>query len=151
MALLDQIGKCFKPTFKQKEPENNNIRKALKYFSNLSDDEIDAIYALRCAFAHDFALSNIYNDKRNKPHPLTRRFSVVASNGPLVTPSRKQWEGEFQSDDVEAITIVNLVALGDVVEEVVAKVRQLFRLAQLELVLRDGVNELKRRYALCSW
>src|SRR3989304_5474784 len=52
MALLDQIGTCFKPKQKSYESETS-IHKALKYFSNLSDDEIEALYALRCSFAHD--------------------------------------------------------------------------------------------------
>jgi hypothetical protein len=55
MVLLDQIGRCFKP--KRDAPEQGPpMVKALKHFSGLTDEKTCAIFALRCAFAHDYGL-----------------------------------------------------------------------------------------------
>src|SRR5688572_9476979 len=56
MTILDQIGDCFKPSDKATIDERNTIKKALMYFTELNSLEIDAIYALRNAFSHDYSL-----------------------------------------------------------------------------------------------
>jgi hypothetical protein len=150
LVLLDQIGNCFKAASKPIE-SGNKIRKALKYFSNCTDSEINSIYALSCSFAHNYSLSNIFRNCRNKPHILTQRFKVIAVNNlPLVIGASSPWKGEYRSNDPRMVTRVNLVALGDLVEEVIKGVRRLAKLDQLEIVLPDGINELKRRFALYS-
>lgn len=57
MILLDQIGSCFKPKTSN-EIKGNSIYKTLKYFTNLKDEEINALYAMRCALTHDYCLYN---------------------------------------------------------------------------------------------
>ena len=80
LALLDQIGSRFKPK-SCAAVSGNTISKALGYLSTLTSQEIDAVYALRCAFAHDFSLYNI-NQKRPS---LTHCFKVLGSpDGPLI-------------------------------------------------------------------
>lgn len=47
--------------------------KALTYFGpGLADDEILAIYALRCTFAHDYGLTNISNGPHAARHTAGR-------------------------------------------------------------------------------
>ena len=114
MALLDQIGTCFKP--KQKSYENgNSIRKTLKYFSNLSDDEIEALYALRCCFAHDFSLHNINKEKQSRTHRF--RVGVGASTHIVILPSVR-WDGNYESKGLDDFTAINLEAFGDLVESI---------------------------------
>ena len=56
LALLDQIGGCFKPR-NVAQIQGNSINKSLRYFYNtLPLPHVDAIYALRNAFAHDYSL-----------------------------------------------------------------------------------------------
>jgi len=144
MALLDQIGTCFKP--KQKPYESgNSIRKALKYFSNLSDDEIEALYALRCSFAHDFSLHNIKKDKPSRTH----RFRVgIGASTHVVTLPTIRWDGNYESENLDNFTTINLEAFGDLVEDIC---HQLFTLAsrdELEIILSGGSDELFHRYSI---
>ena len=144
MALLDQIGTCFKP--KQKSYEHgNSIRKALRYFSNLSDDDIDALYALRCGFAHDFSLHNI---NRRKPS-LTHRFRVgVGASTDIVSLPRVRWDGNYESKNQDDFTTINLEAFGDLVESICQRLLALTNNDQLEVVLPGGSDELLRRYSI---
>jgi hypothetical protein len=83
LILLDHIGKCFKPIGKQRE-EGSEIRKALKYFTALDKPQIDAICALRHAFAHDYGLYNKPDDppeRRLKRTHLQHHFVVCAGSG----------------------------------------------------------------------
>lgn len=140
MALLDQVGKCFKP--RSKGPvEGAAIIKALRYFTSLGTEEIDAIYALRCGFAHDYSLVNI----SSKPG-LTHHFLVHESPGPIVTLPRERWSGDYSQRTAENQTRVNLEALGDVVETMYAVLLELDQQGDLEIVLSGGSDELLWRY-----
>jgi hypothetical protein len=112
MALLDQIGSCFKPR-EESVQQGNTIRTALKYFSNLSDDEIDALYALRCAFAHDYSLYNIPSNRRRS---LQHQFAVGVGAGPIVSFPKMPWDGDYNNKTAENETVINLEAFGDLVE-----------------------------------
>jgi hypothetical protein len=144
MALLDQIGTCFKP--KQKSYENaNSIRKALKYFSNLSDDEIEALYALRCCFAHDFSLHNINREKQSRTH----RFRVgVGASAPIVALPSVRWDENYQSKNQDNFTAINLEAFGDLVESICHQLLILASSDDLEIVLPGGSGELLHRYSI---
>ncbi len=144
MALLDQIGTCFKP--KQKPYENgNSIRKALKYFSNLSDDEIEALYALRCCFAHDFSLHNINKEKQCRTHRF--RVGVGASTHIIILPIVR-WDGNYESKSPDDFTAINLEAFGDLVESVCHQLLSLASSDELEIVLPGGSDELLHRYSM---
>lgn len=144
MALLDQIGTCFKP--KQKPHENgNSIRKALKYFSNLSDDEVEALYALRCCFAHDFSLHNLNKKRQSRTH----RFSVgVGTSTRIVTLPSARWGGDYESKNLNDITAINLEAFGDLVESICQQLSILAGTDELEIVLPGGGEELLHRYSI---
>lgn len=144
MALLDQIGTCFKP--KRKSHENgNSIRRALKYFSNLSDDEIEALYALRCCFAHDFSLHNINKEKPSRTH----RFRVgVGASTHIVTLPSLHWDGNYESKSLDDFTLINLEAFGDLVESICEQLSTLAKSDELEIVLPGGSDELLHRYSI---
>jgi hypothetical protein len=141
-ALLDQIGKCFKPRGAPRV-RGNAIRQALKHFSSLRDQEIDALYALRCAFAHDYSLINV----KPKQASLTHIFAVGQGAMPSV-PSlpAKRWNGSLTGVDPSCQTVVSLEAFGDLVEDVVNQVRGAASRGDLEILLPGGSDELVRRY-----
>lgn len=86
MALLDQIGTCLKPRAVVKP--GNGIERALAYFTSLQYAEIQALYALRCAFAHNYSLANV--GRQGRQH----LFKVVAGDAtPLVTLPTIPWKG----------------------------------------------------------
>ncbi len=143
LALLDQIGACFKPK-NASEQHGNAIGKCLRYFTDLSPAEIDAIYALRCAFAHDFSLYNI----NQKNQSLTHCFKVFASpDGPVVTLPAHPWSGDYQNKPVDCYTLVNLEILGDLAEDVCNKLFSSARAGTLDVVLQNGSDELLQRYS----
>jgi len=141
-ALLDQIGKCFKPKSVARQ-NGNAIQQALKHFTSLNNAEIDALYALRCAFAHDYSL---YNIKSGKPK-LTHNFIVGQGATPnVVTLPQTQWDGNLQNQAPTVKTTVSLEAFGDLVELVVHKILSCNLAGDLEILLPDGSDELVRRY-----
>src|ERR1700754_1365978 len=72
ITLLDQIGKCFKPKTVITISDGNTICKALKYFaSHIPEAEVNVIYALRNACAHDYSLYNINTRTPTYTHPFT--------------------------------------------------------------------------------
>jgi hypothetical protein len=144
MVLLDQIGKSFKPVGVPVSKERQAFIRALHYFSRIEDAlEVDALYALRCAFAHDFSLSNAA-----KPR-FTHHFLVGANHyDPLVVLPKQRWDGNRTTKRADTRTYVNLWALGNEVE---ASCKRLFDLAntdQLEIMLPGGATELVERYGL---
>jgi hypothetical protein len=143
LSVLDQIGKCYRPITKNKliHTRKPSINKALDYFTTLSDDEINAIYALRNAFLHDFSLLNKDNTK-NFHH-----FAVNADNSTsvVILPSTK-WDGNINSRNAANRTIINLQALGDLVENIYEQLLRLDSSNQLSLDLNGGEAELKARY-----
>ena len=141
MALLDQVGSCLKP--KGMNVDGSQIKKSLAYFSDLSDPEIEAIYALRCAFAHDYSLVNINQSRQDRQHIFTLYQGDTA---PLIKLPRVSWNGDFSTVTVDYRTVVNLEAFGDLVEAVCKRAREQAAKDDLEISLPRGVSELLLRY-----
>jgi hypothetical protein len=146
MVLLDQIGKCFRPQSKH-AIQGSAIHKALTYFTTLGNAEMDALYALRCAFAHDYSLINV---NREKPG-LTHRFHIWdGPSGSVVTLPKVRWDGNLKTKSAENVTSVNLEQLGDLVENIFRTLMSLAQAKKLELDLRGGPDELMHRYVQIS-
>lgn len=154
LALLDQIGKCLKPKFKDGlTSETYAIIKALSNFSDLNEYEKYAIYALRCSFAHDFSLFNIpKNNNKNKDKLLLHFVVVDGDTAPLVTfpDPGNEWNGELKDKSAKNRTLVNLEKLGDLIEEICRKIREYADLDELEITLDGGANELAYRYFIST-
>jgi hypothetical protein len=144
MTLLDMLGTCFRPKSKS-NINKNSFSKALNYFANpaLNEDTINVLYALRCAFAHDFSLYNI-----NKKRPaLTHNFVIQhGDKKPVVTFPEEIWDGNFENKSEKNQTIVYLESFGDIVEDVCKNVVLLAKNKNLEIVLHSGYKELINRY-----
>jgi len=143
MVLLDQIGKCFKPKDRSIK-EKRSIIKALKYFSTLDDNKIDVVYALRCAFAHDFSLFNFNDDSR-----FCHRFLISTEKGqPLISLPNNKWTGQYDIDQNDDITIINITLICDLIEGIYSKLLELARADELEITLKRGIKEFAFRYGL---
>jgi hypothetical protein len=150
MSLLDQIGGCIKPTGK-KTKYTNEIKKALDYFdSGLNDDEINALYALRCSFTHNYSLINIdsnFKGINKSKDKLTHCFHVgVGNTGKVVELPLEKWDRDFSNISSNNITYIDLEAFGDLVEEICQKVIEKYRENKLELSL--PVEEFMGKYFL---
>jgi hypothetical protein len=121
------------------------IMKALFYFTDLCEKEVEAIYALRNAFHHDFSLLNL--DEQHRRPKYIHHFQVNAhpTNHIIRLPST-QWDGDINNRNNENATYVNLQALGDLVEKIYAELIKLEAKGELILELAGGETELKARY-----
>jgi hypothetical protein len=147
LSLLDQIGGCFKrkdgPVI---EANKSCIIKALKNFSSLNDDQIDAIYALRNSLAHDFSLQNVGHRQGLKHH-----FDLDNSpTNPLIVLPSTPWDGRMETKTLQNLTKINLQALGDTVELLVKNIISLNNSDELEIILVGGRQELIDRYSFVT-
>jgi hypothetical protein len=134
MTILDQIGKCYRPKSKTKCTRGSPIVIALTYFSSLSSDEISAIYALRCAFFHDFSLYNKHDNPK-----LQHTFAVENHpTNPVVILPKSNWDGKMSSRTSDNNTHVNLRKFGDLVEEIYENLISLETKTELILELPGG-------------
>lgn len=138
-ALLDQIGDSLMPLRgrRVKKPgsshRESSIEKALRQFApqGATRRQRQVLYAVRCAFAHEFGLFN----ERAK---LFFRVDDTPG-GKLIIPARRRWSGRLADATAATQTTVNLVAVGDLVESAVQSVRSraIQNMLRAELSLRD--------------
>lgn len=116
IILIDHVGNFFSKSDSNIQDQRSFI-KALKEFTELSDKEIYALYALRCAFAHTFSLIN--EGQGNEKELLHHYFSVTKGDeAVLVSLPPTPWDGVSKSRAKENATVVNLEKLGNLVEEI---------------------------------
>jgi len=141
LILLDQIGSCFKDRSK---PAVNgaSVQKALSYFSSLSPDEIDAIYALRCALAHDYSLVNKNENKQSLQH----QFALTGGTNTLLVKPLQTWDGDLLNRTQNNQTVIDVKELGDLSENIYKKLLTLASNNMLEIILPGGKDELIMRY-----
>jgi hypothetical protein len=153
LIFLDQIGDCFEPDPILRPPAENTaaIVRALTYFEpSLSDDDILAIYALRCALIHDYSLVNIGRGRR--ADRLHHRFVLVNSASlPLVERPPVAWDGELGSSTYRMQTTVNARRVGDVGENVLKLVQRVHADRRLRIRLPGGIDELVARFTCSMW
>jgi hypothetical protein len=144
LCLLDQIGSTVRPRQAAAGPDRgsgNSISRALEHWTSCTVDERAALYALRCSFAHDFGLLN------PSAHPRLRQAFHLREDGPLVTLPAKRWDGSYPVTR-DVATTVNLREVGDLVEQIQARVRDAHRDSRLQLALKSGVAEFNDRCVL---
>lgn len=152
LVMLDQVGECFRPVpLPRPTAHNGAIPKALTYFQPaLQDDDILAIYALRCAFAHDYGLVNV--GKGSKAARLHHRFELSAGPVlPLVQLPSDPWDGDLGRPARSSPTRVNLRRLGDLAEDVVRSLQRASWDRILTVALPGGIDELFTRFTVMTW
>jgi hypothetical protein len=143
MTILDQVGKCYRPKSSSQLNGISSIQKALTYFTILTTIDINALYALRNAFFHDFSLYN-----RNAKDPTLQHNFQVENHptNPVVRVPVSKWDGKMSSRTASNITYINLKAFGDLVEGVYSKLVLLNSSGDLSLELVGGGQELIDTY-----
>lgn len=149
LTILDHIGAIYKikEQLRRFDDKPQDILKALDYFAPEIDlKKATAIYALRCAFHHDFSLINI-----GKSKDMHFNFGLHQFATGEVVEFRKNfvdWDGELCSLNESNQTIINVKRLGDLVEDIYKRILSLNAKNKLEICLVNGEIELKRRYFL---
>lgn len=114
MVLIDHIG-IFLSKVTGGNTDRTKFVKALKDFTALSDQDIYALYALRCAFAHQYSLINV--GKGHNAISLHHQFEVHRGEVFITLPATP-WNGVRTPATHNIITSISLKRLGDVVEEI---------------------------------
>ncbi len=144
-SLLDQVGNCFIPN-NPKDASLKGLKSSLLEFTDLSQDDRDSLYALRCSLAHDFSFVN-KDPERDRKGRYFRRFTVVSDDSyGVIHAADQKWTGDLSDNSPEVFTLVNLEALGDLAEEVVRKLKQLVDTDAISIRLEGGADELNARY-----
>jgi hypothetical protein len=145
LVLLEQIGMSLRPLRKRQlksKPREQAIERAARWFGpHTTIRQRRMLYALRCAFAHEYGL---YNTNRSNPD-----YQIVFAldddpSGPLVKWPQKRWNGVSADATGSNSTHVWLVAVGDLVEDVVTCVRTHAMRGTLRSQL--PINDLRERY-----
>lgn len=150
LIVLELIGTCFRPKDKRKV-NGNPIYKALRYFTSHSENEARAIESLRHSFAHNYGLINLQNNRETKVINKrgTHHFSLTANPiEKLITERTEFWDGRFETRNKKNVTRINLWKLGDLVENVFNKLVEENNKENIELILDNGIEELKAKYTV---
>jgi hypothetical protein len=147
LVLLDQLGQCFEPKSPGRALSDKHpfVAAIMLFAPATTDREILALYALRCAFAHEFGLTN-RND--NEPDKMHRFLVMDEATSPMIEFPEIPWSGKHTDRSRFNQTRVNLRAVGNLVESVVRQVQLLHSQQQLVVRLPGGVAELLNRFAL---
>lgn len=162
LCLLDQIGSAVRPkrgpTLPIKQSRPPAFLRCLERFAPdlvVSPSDRSALYGLRCALAQDYSLMNIGGDGRVRGKAAadkTHAFNFTCDDtSPLVLHARTPWRRSTWLPRERHTTVVNLYKVGNLAEEVVARVRRMHRAGRLrindeyvrsprELVVRYGLS-----------
>ncbi len=145
LIMLDQVGKTFKVEATP-DPFSYPIGRAISHFAPIQDPAIiEAIYALRCALAHDYSLFN--KDKSGNQPMRDHAFTFTADPvSPLVQLPPTKWNRIYNAPPQDQTTVVNLRKVGDLGETVVDSLRRHHR--QGALRLRLPLDEFEWRYGM---
>lgn len=143
LIFLEHVGRCLRP--KSALPMKvEPLVKALSFFTVLGEREAFALYALRCGFAHSYSLWN--RPRRGTPERralLTHHFKLlVEGGGPVVALGTQLWDGNPPSRGPLNWTTVDLWALGDLAEDVFARLPNLNAAGELMIAVPRGVEGL---------
>jgi len=124
LALLDQVGNAVLHMNPARVASGNSgVERALAYFTTLSDDDAICIYALRNSLAHDFSLVNLpprHRDARRRKL-LTQLFTLADGPDALIIRPGRAWNPRRPNSG--GPTIINVRALGDLVEQAIEQLR----------------------------
>jgi len=149
LILIDQIGGTLRLATETEPPPGNPFRRCLRRFTKLNDEEIETLYGLRCALAHDFGLFNP-PDGEEGPEQRHRVFTLDPGAPGLIVPPPIAWDGKVvpAPDPRQHGTRVNTKRLAQLVEDIVRKLRHLpVDALRVDSGLKDGWDELQVRYS----
>jgi hypothetical protein len=141
LIFLEQIGSIFKPKAATKIKQTNGIYCALEYFSLLDNDKKSAVKALRNTLTHKFGLAT-----ENKESDKYRFQLSIERNSEIIIP--KNWDGNFSTKTDDTLTTVHIIDLADFVETIYVNILESWKAQTLELVVKEGIDEVKSRYTI---
>lgn len=143
LILLEQIGTLVEPKVKNNDTDEQAIKRALFYFSDLDKEERIILAQLRNSLAHTFSLAA----KKDSKYPHKFIISIEESEEIIKKPLFK-WDGDFSNKDENYSTTIYSKNLIQLIESIFLNIQNLAQEEKLSLILADGVEELFTRYAI---
>ena len=145
LIAIDCIGCLFEnSTITPKIENNNSIIRALKSFSSLDDERIEAVKDLRNTLAHNFGLATESKGGTKKTmHKFTLSFSDKAE---AIKLPKKDWDGDYDDKKQRRSTIIGVSSFCDLAESIIANVYSCYESGSL--ILRIDENEAKSRFTI---
>lgn len=133
LMILDQIGECYN-TSKTIPTVESSFRKAIHYFSGLTQSDSKILYGLRGSLVHNYSLVSRYLNRKGK-WDYCYVFELAADNdSELIKQAQEEWDCEVSHIDRDKhSTRINLKKIGDLVEEIYKKICGLHGLGELEI------------------
>ena len=137
LMLVDQIGECYKNPAKGESSYSIPFRKALHYFSDLTQSDNKVLYGLRSSLVHNYSLVSRFRRDPNDPWDYCYVFGLQAdSNSPLIIPPNEKWRGDISLIEREKhSTTITLRKVGDLVEKMYKYIIDLHGKGQLEITM----------------
>ena len=150
LLILDMIGNIFTAKGKELDEVKNKIYSALFCFSNLSEEEIHVVLALRNSLAHNYGLANKKEKKNGKlDQRQTHKFILDnTTQAPLICFPKVPWDGQFSTKTEDQSTTVGTIALMNLVEEVYHTLLTKLEKGTATLNLAGGIEELNSRFTV---
>jgi len=144
LLLLDQISTAVQPaSATAAHNQSKAILRALEWWApGVTEKEGKAIYALRCALAHDYSLFNQNNDP-----DLQHKFRLHRGQRSLIQLPAQPWQGNSDSSSTHNQTTVSLRVLGDSVEQVVSEVVKAHDRGELQIGNNLQPANMLQRYS----
>jgi hypothetical protein len=149
LCVLDQLNTAVRHRTTARRPGHFDvIRQFLP--NELSDEEVEALYALRCALAHDYSLSNQgAGGNAERKALLHHSFQLAGYREEMLQLPRedRRWNGVFgELGNDHDPTPVSLRSVGDFVESLVAEIRDAHPRGEVTIACPGGAIEMKERY-----
>ena len=144
LIAIDCIGCLFENSTITSKIENNSIIRALKSFSSLDNERIEAVKDLRNTLAHNFGLATESKGGAKKTkHKFTLSFSDKAE---AIKLPKKDWDGDFGNKKQSCSTIIGVSAFCNLAESIIANVYDSYEKGLLKL--RVSEEQVKARFTV---
>ena len=147
LMIVDQIGECYKILGKGEPACKIPFRKALYYFSGLTQGDNKVLYGLRSSLVHNYSLVSRYRKTDTDPWDYCYVFGLEAdSDSPLITPPKEKGGCDISLIEREKhSTTITLKKVGDLVEDIYRNILNLHSKGQLEIKMSP--EELVKRFS----
>src|SRR5690606_30073254 len=100
---------------------------------------------LRNSLAHRFGLAT---EKNPKTKPARKFILSIERNTDIILNPTTDWNGDFSDKTDRNSTTVCIIDLVELIEAVYLKIKEEHEKGNLDLVVNDGINELKAKYTI---
>lgn len=147
LLIVDQIGECYE-TSKVIPNVGSPFRKALHYFSDLSECDSKILYGLRGSLVHNYSLVSRYKRDPKNPWDYCYVFELEAdSDSSLINTPQEKWTGDISLiDRKKHSTRIILKKIGDLVEGIYKKLCYFNKENNLNLTADLTPEDLLKRF-----